>query len=102
LPSSIGVSQSTGLFMPVAVGNAGTTASIVVPAGSSRSVVLGAWWPIPGYKPQAGTGGACKTSLANVTRAHVPLSAGSLPVQLGMRLPAVCLSPTSVSLAIAG
>jgi hypothetical protein len=102
LPASIGVSQSTGLFTPVAVSNAGTTRSVVIPAGSLRSVVLGAWWPIAGYNSRAGTAGACQASVANVTRAHVPLSMGSLPVQLGMRLPAVCLSPASVSLAIAG
>jgi hypothetical protein len=68
-PSVISVSKATGPFKAVKVANAETAASYIIPHGQSRTLVLAAWWHIPGVNSTSGTNPSwCKATITGVKR----------------------------------
>ena len=101
LPGTIRVASATGPFQTVRVVNAGTASSFSIQSGQSLSIVLGAWWHIPGLPSGTGIPATqCTGAISDVSRVEIPLASSSIQIDLGTVWHEVCSSPASVSLTV--
>ena len=101
LPGTIRVASANGPFQTVSVVNAGTASSFSVQSGQSLSIVVGAWWRIPGLPSGTGIPATpCTGAIGDVSRVEIPLASSSIQIDLGTVWHEVCSSPASVSLTV--
>ncbi len=99
LPQNVVAANATGPFQAIVVLNAGHAASYRIPHGTTVSIVLGAWWPIPRLSQHPDPASRpCSQAIANVSRLEIPLGSSDVQVQLGEVWPEVCTSQASVSI----
>lgn len=103
VPVTIGVAATGGEFQMVAAQNTAASAVVGIPSGASTSIVLGAWWWVPGHASGAGLSAPpCSGLVGDVSRVSIPVGSDALEVQLGTVWREVCTSPATVSISVGG
>jgi len=103
VPGTIGVASADGQFQMVAASDAGTATAFDVPAGASVSIILGAWWWVPGHLSGTGmTAPPCTGRVSDVSRVSIPFASDSLELDLGTVWREVCTAPATVSITVKG
>jgi hypothetical protein len=103
VPRTIGVASAAGQLHVVASDNAGTATEFNISSGASVSVLLGAWWWVPGRLSGTGMSAPpCAGAISDVSRVSIQLGSDSLEVDLGTVWREVCTSPATVSITVRG
>jgi hypothetical protein len=101
VPETIGVSSTAGQFHMVGIQNTATTTAVGIPSGATASIVLGAWWWVPG-RVSGTESPPCSAAVEDVSRVSIPLASGTLEVNLGTVWREVCTTPASLSITVTG
>ena len=100
LPGTIRVATANGASQAVPVFNPGIVTVFNLGSGDSLLLVIGAsWWT--GVTPYNGTplpAPPCADAIGDVSRVEIPLTSGSLAIDLDTPWQEVCSSPASVSI----